>query len=278
MVNIIAIVQARMDSTRFPNKVLKNLPFFSSETLLSNIVNRLNEVKDINKIVIATTTKSSDDIIEKYCKKENIACFRGSEKNVLERFYKSAKYYKADIILRFTADNPVIDTCLINESLNVFQKEDKIDYFNLKNIPLGMGVEIFTFKALEKNYFNSISDFEKEHVTPYFYKTASQNFKILHFDKKENIPSLRLTVDTFEDYNFMCILFDELYLKNKFFGLKEILELKEKKPWIFEINSSVAQKKVCATLEEEINEAKNLLQKQDLNKAYKFLTENWEKI
>ena len=278
MVNIVAIIQARMGSSRFPNKVLKNLPFFSSETLLSNIINRLNEIKSINKIVVATTDKSSDNIIEEYCKEKNISVFRGNEKNVLERFYMAAINYKADVILRFTGDNPIIDISLINKSLNEFQREKDIDYLSLKNIPLGMGVEIFTFKALEKNYLNSIFEYEKEHVTPYFYKTCPQNFKILYLDKnKDEIPPLRFTVDTFEDYNFMCILFDELYPKNNFFGLKEILELREKKPWIFEINSSIMQKRFCATLDEEIEEAKRLLKKQDLNKAYKFLTENWRK-
>ena len=131
----------------------------------------------------------------------------------------------------------------------------------------------------KKNYKNSILDYEKEHVTPYFYKTNPKYFNIIEIEKEnsEEISNIRLTVDCIEDYIFICCLFDELYLKNKIFGLEEIKELKVQKPWIFQINNSIEQKRVCNSLKEEIEEAKKLLKKQDLNKAYNFLLENWEK-
>ena len=254
MVNIVAIVQARMNSKRLPNKVLKHLPFYSSKSLLMNIVDRLKLIKMINKIVIATTNKIVDDPIEEYCLKNNILCFRGSEENVLQRYYEAAKFNEADVVLRFTGDNPVIDTFLIEDALTKFINSSDIDYLRLKGIPIGMGVEIFSFKALEKNFQNSVSMYEKEHVTPYFYKTNPQDFKIIEVTKKYevDISNIRLTVDSREDYNFMCILFDELYSENNYFGILEVLELKKKKPWIFELNSYVEQKKVCVTLDEEI--------------------------
>lgn len=277
MVNIVAIIQARMNSKRLPNKVLKNLPFCSSKSLLMNIVDRLKLIKKINKIIVATTNKTVDDSIEEYCLKNNILCFRGSEENVLKRYYEAAKFNEADIVLRFTGDNPVIDTFLIEEALTMFINTSNTDYLRLKGVPIGMGVEIFSFKALEKNFQNSISTYEKEHVTPYFYKTNPQNFKIIEITKKyeTDISNIRLTVDSKEDYNFMCILFDELYSKNNYFGIFEILELKERKPWIFELNSYIEQKKVFVTLDEEIEEAKKLLKKQDLNKAYDFIVKNY---
>lgn len=277
MVKVVAIIQVRTNSTRLPNKIFKNLPFFAKETLLSNIVLRLKEIKEINNIVIATTSEEKDDVVEEYCKKNNILFYRGSEKNVLERYYETAKYYGADVILRMTGDNPIIDVSIIRDVLSKFLKDNKIDYLKTKNLPLGMGVEIFNFKSLEKNYKNSILDYEKEHVTPYFYKTNPKYFNIIEIEKEnsEEISNIRLTVDCIEDYIFICCLFDELYLKNKIFGLEEIKELKTQKPWIFQINNSIEQKRVCNSLEEEIEEAIKLLNKQDLNRVEKYLKEKY---
>ena len=274
-----AIIQARLGSNRLPNKVLKNLPFFSEETILSNIISRIKKVKGIDKTIVATTINFKDDLLEKYCKANKISYFRGSEENVLERYYLASKNFNLDVIIRLTSDNPLIDIELLEETIEYFKNKGNLDYLRTKNTPLGMGVEIFSFKALEKNYLNSNQAIEKEHVTPYFYKTCPEKFRIKEYESKKYVNNDnfkgRFTIDTLEDYTFMCCIFDELYNNNKFFSLKEVKELFMKKPWLNNINSSIEKKKTCSNLEEEIEEALRLLNKQDLNRAEKYLKEEY---
>ncbi|WP_293960214.1 glycosyltransferase family protein [uncultured Fusobacterium sp.] len=277
MVKVGAIIQARMGSSRLPNKILKKLPYFSEETILSNIISRATEVKEIDEIVVATTQNIEDDKIEEYCKSKNIKYYRGSENNVLKRFYEAAKTNELDIIIRLTSDNPIIDISLLSETVSFFKEKDNINYLRTINTPIGMGVEIFDKTSLEINYINSKDKFEQEHVTPYFYKTCPKKFNIIEYQSKifDKSYNWRFTVDTNEDYTFICCLFDELYEKNKFFSIIEIEKLYQDKPWIFNININTEQKKVCSNLNEEIEEAIKLLNKQDLNRVEKYLKEQY---
>lgn len=277
MVKVGAIIQARMGSSRLPNKILKKLPYFSEETILSNIILRASEVKEIDEIIVATTQNIEDDKIEEYCKSKNIKCYRGSENNVLKRFYEAAKVNELDIIIRLTSDNPIIDINLLSETISFFREKGNINYLKTTNTPIGMGVEIFDKNSLEINYVNSKDKFEQEHVTPYFYKTCPEKFNIVEYQSKifNKIYNWRFTVDTNEDYTFVCCLFDELYEKNKFFSIIEIEKLYQIKPWLFNINNNIEQKKTCSNLNEEVEEAIRLLNKQDLNRVEKYLKEQY---
>lgn len=277
--NIVCIIQARSTSTRLPNKVLLNLPYNSNITVLEQDINRIRKSKYINKIVVATTINRTDDLIKEITLKIGVNCYRGSEDNVLERYYLSAKEYKADLIVRVTSDCPCIDWEIID---NIIKKhlEENNDYTSntlIRTFPHGVDGEIFTFKSLEEAYLNAKQKFEIEHVTPYIYKSNPQKFKIgvLEADEGQKAPDIRITLDTKEDYTLLCAVYDYLYDKNKYFTTRDIIKLFLEKKWLHNINNNIIQKKVCENLEEEIEESLDLLGKQDLNKAQMYLKEQY---
>lgn len=239
-----AIIQARTNSKRFPNKIFLKLPYNSNFTVLDQIIARIKRVKKINEIVISTTKNINDDKVESFCKKNIINCFRGSEENVLSRFYFTAKKYELDVIIRITADNPCIDYCIIENILNLHCK-DLNDYTKTENYPRGTNLEIISFGCLENTYKNAKLDYEKEHVTPYMNNSEIFKIKTVKAPEKLTYPGLRLTLDEEKDYAFLCAIFCFLYNKNKFFTISDIINLIERKKWLLIINNKVMQKKIC---------------------------------
>ena len=278
--NIVCIIQARTTSSRLPNKVLLDLPYGSGITVLEQVINRVKKCKYVNNIVVATTDNETDDRIEILCKKIGISCTRGSEDNVLSRYYKAAKESKADMIVRITSDCPCIDPEVI-DNLVVKHLEEKNDYTSnslKRSFPHGLDCEIFSFDLLEEANNNATEKFEKEHVTPYFYKTKKEKYKIgnLVLKNSEGYEKIRITLDSKEDYTLLCLVYDYLYNKEKeIFTCKDIVKLFLEKPWLFNINNNIEQKKVCLNLDEEIEESLRILNKQDLNRAEKYLKEQY---
>ena len=277
--NIVCIIQARTTSSRLPNKVLLSLPYGSNKTVLEQVIKRVKKSKLINKVVVATTLNETDDQIEKLCQNFNIACSRGSENNVLSRYYQAARENNAELVVRITSDCPCIDAEIIDELIEKHLKE-KNDYTSnslIRSYPHGLDCEVFSFRLLEEAFNNATEKFEKEHVTPYIYKTNKAKFKIGYLvlkDSKE-YEKIRITLDTKEDYTLLCSVYDYLYKENRTFKCSDIVKLFEGKPWLYNINSSIEQKKTCSNLEEEIEEALRLLNKQDLNRAEKYLKEEY---
>lgn len=277
--NIVSIIQARTTSSRLPNKVLLSLPYGSNKTVLEQVIERVKKSKLINKVVVATTTNETDDQIEKLCQNFNIVCSRGSENNVLSRYYQAARENNAELVVRITSDCPCIDAGVIDELIEKHLKE-KNDYTSnslIRSYPHGLDCEVFSFRLLEEAFNNATEKFEKEHVTPYIYKTNKGKFKIGYLvlkDSKE-YEKIRITLDTEEDYTLLCSVYDYLYKENRSFKCSDIIKLFERKPWLYNINSSIEQKKTCSNLEEEIEEALRLLNKQDLNRAEKYLKEEY---
>ena len=238
---VVAIVQARMDSSRLPGKVLKEI---LDKSLLEYLIERIEKSTLLDEIIIATSHKSCDDIIQKFCNEKYIKCFRGSENDVLSRFYEAATESKADYIIRICADSPVIDFSLIDELISEFtEKSHNCDYLSNtinQTYPLGMNVEIFTSQALKKAYINAKTLYEREHVTPYIYSHPKQ-FSIgqKHLDK--DMSFLRLTVDEQKDFELIKYIIEELYPTNPNYTLSDILNLYDKNPEIFKINSNVKQ-------------------------------------
>jgi len=268
------IIQARIDSTRLRGKVLLRLPFGSNTSVIETIIRRCKKTTIIDSIILATTRETNDDILEKIAISENIKIFRGSENNVLERFYCAAKKENLDTIIRITADNPCIDPILVDNILRA-HIEGNWDYTTTEGYPVGLGIEVFNFDALEEAYKNATKYYEKEHVTPYIYKNP-QKFKIniVKAPKDLYAPDIRITLDTEEDYALLCAVFDYLYPKNEYFNAYDIVNLFKEKPWLKLINKKVVQKKILDTLEEEIKEAIKILDLQDLKRARDFLQRN----
>jgi len=272
-VKIGCIVQARTTSSRLPEKVLMPLPQNSDICVLSQVIRRLKKSEKINSVIIATTVNKTDDKIEDVAKKENICCFRGSEDDVLSRYYYAAKENNVDLVVRVTSDCPCIDPVLIDNLIDL-HFDDKNDYTTIglvRSYPHGLDTEIFSFKILEEMFNNANEKYEREHVTPYIYKTHSQKFKIKNYSYKKDCSSIRITLDTLEDYTLLCAVYDCLYSEQKIFLTDDIVNLFENKKWLYNINKNVEQKIVCSNIGEEIEQAIKILEKQDLYKAAQLL-------
>ena len=234
---IVAIIQARTTSTRLPNKVLMKL---GGKSIIENIVDRVSHSKHINDLVVATSIEKSDDTIETLLQDAGVNVFRGSLNNVLERFYYCAEKFNADIVIRFTADNALIAPELIDAAINAFLGIN-VDYLYYKEkLPLGMGIEIFTFNAL-KRAFSEAQDAEcLEHVTPYI-RENPQIFKVFKYKDKndEDNSGLRFTIDTWQDYDFVSKVYDSF--DRNTFSYSEILKLVMAHPEWIKINHDVVQ-------------------------------------
>jgi spore coat polysaccharide biosynthesis protein SpsF len=271
-----AIIQARMSSERLPGKVLMELPFGSGISSLEQIVYRLKRVESIHEVIIATSTNKEDQAIVEMADSKGINVFSGSLNNVLERFTLAAKSFHFDHVVRITGDCPCIDPLIIEETIQKHLQE-KADFTTTgalkRTFPIGMDAAVIKMQALEEAYQNAVNDYEKEHVTPYIYKSHPEKFKIVSFEASEEFkdPNLRVTLDTPEDYLLLCSIYDALYSKNQSFGLREILTLLEHKPWLRKINEKSQHKKIHSSLESEINEVVDYCEKQDLNRARSFI-------
>ena len=268
-----AIIQARTSSSRFPKKVLQSLPYGSDSCVLQQDIRRVKQSKLLDEVIVATTTNPEDDEIVEVAIKEDVPYFRGSLDNVLERYYRSASKFNLDIIVRITSDCPCIDWNIIDDIIQSHLDSDA-DYTSntiIETFPRGIDCEVFNFEVLEESYLNATEKYEKEHVTPFIYKTNPDKFKINKYVSKEDHSDIRITLDTPQDYALLCVIYDNLYEKNNFFSLEDILELFKQKPWIKYINEDIIQKKVFNTLSEELTEAINLCDRQDLDKAKEFI-------
>ena len=239
MKKIICIIQARTGSSRLPGKVL--LPGANNKPLLLNLYERISKSKYIDKIVIATTKLQNDFEIVKICKKNNIDYFRGSNKNVLDRYYKCALKYKASLILRVTADCPLLEYKFIDDFIYKSRKKILNYFTNCHNrtFPKGYDLEIVDFKTLEYCKLNAKSKYDKEHVTPFIIRNLP-NLKFGHIKYKKNLyKKYRLTLDYKSDYLVIKNIFDNLYSKDKFFDLKKIIKYLDKsKTWKLNIKNN----------------------------------------
>lgn len=234
-INTLAIIQARMSSTRLPGKVLKLL---AGKPVLDHVVRRVQQCKNISKVVVATSIDESDSIIQSWCEENKIICYRGSLNDVLDRFYQAAKIYNEKNILRITADCPAIDYTILDEVIERHHQGD-YDYYGLKgDFPDGLDCTVISYNALSKAWMNAKLDSEREHVGPYI-ENHPELFKLGGYEKFKNLSHLRWTLDEPNDYEFLKIVFDELYEINNFFGHELILDLLKQKPNLNDINNQI---------------------------------------
>jgi spore coat polysaccharide biosynthesis protein SpsF len=226
------IIQARMGSTRFPEKILKKL---NEKTVLEHIVKRVND-SGVDICIVATTLNPRDDIVEELCRTHGVACFRGSEDDVLERYYQAASHYQLDVIVRITADDPLKDSEVIKKAIDLLLK-GKYDYVSntiKPTYPEGIDVEVFTYAALEKAYQEADLPSEHEHVTPYIWKNR-QIFSTYNFENEIDLSGMRWTMDTEDDYRFMQRVYSNFVGRDNF-SMGEVLEYLSKNPDILKIN------------------------------------------
>lgn len=229
------IVQARMGSSRLPGKTLMKVD--DKNTILDFIINQLSYSKLIDKLILATTNLSMDDIIEDSIKDLDVKLFRGNTNDVLDRYYQCAKKFSLNIIVRITADNPLIDPFIIDEMISKFCLKN-YDYMTNtipRTFPYGTEVEILTFNALEKAWYNAKKPSEREHVTPYFYNNP-KNFKIHQVQFSSNLSNLRWTIDKQSDLDLVKLIVSKV-IKRPIL-LDDIIMLYNNEPKIFEINKT----------------------------------------
>lgn len=235
---ILGILQARMSSSRLPGKVLKEI---LGKPMLAHQISRVQRASMLDKLVVATSTDSSDDAIEALCQKANVECFRGSLDNVLERFYACATHYNADVIVRLTGDNPLADPDVIDGTITYFVN-NSFDYVTNAGkeptFPNGLEAEVFTSRALQTACENASLPSEKEHVTPYI-KHRPEAFKLGLYKSDQNNSTLRWTVDEPCDFAFVSRVYEELYPQNPLFSMHDVLELLKSKPELLTINKGI---------------------------------------
>lgn len=234
---VIAFLQARTDSTRLLNKVLKDI---LGKPMIIHQLERTKKSKNINKIVLVTSEESNDDELANIVIKNGYDVYRGSKDNVLERFYNCAVEYNLndnDTIVRLTGDCPVHDAEIIDELIDAFKKSG-VDYMANCVEPVypdGLDAEVFTFKALEQAYLNASKPSEKEHVTPYIRNSGL--FKVENLQNKPIHPEWRLTVDEPNDFKVIEHIYN--YFGNNNFSFNNIVAYLEANPEILNINSKI---------------------------------------
>ncbi len=230
----IIIVQARASSKRFPDKVLKKI---KNKSLIEILIKRLKKSKECEKIIVAIPKNSKQKKLYSHLKKLNVALFEGDEKNVLDRYYKASLQHKSDLIVRVTADCPLMDPKIIDKLVKIAKKGnyDYVSNVYPPTFPNGLDVSVIRFKALFEAWKNSKSIFDKEHVVPFIQK--NRKFKKFNFTHKDDLSSERWTVDEPED----LLVIKEIVssFKNLNFSWKSILKLKSKKPEIFYHNRHI---------------------------------------
>jgi spore coat polysaccharide biosynthesis protein SpsF len=244
MMNIVAIIQARMGSTRLPGKVLLEV---EGRKLLEILYSRLKRSKLITEIIIATTTESVDDAIIDFCQQQKYKFFRGSEQNVLSRYYDCAVENKADVIVRITSDCPLIDPNEVDRVIEYFNKNPQYDLVSntvKRTFPRGMDTAVFNFESLASAYNHAETNADKEHVTKYIYDKP-ETFNIGSVTNPlGDYNHYRLTVDTIEDYKLIEEIIKMFSKDIDSCTLRDIINILDKNPSLPLINSHIEQKKV----------------------------------
>ena len=205
------IIQARMGSSRFPGKILKN---YEGKTLLEHILDRLAGMKSEAQVVIATSDLSQDDQVEIFCREKGVQCFRGDELNVLKRYYDCATKYHFENIVRMTGDNPFPDIEELDR-LIAFHEQNNLDFSeNFSVLPIGVGMEIMSYEALKESLEKASLPKHFEHADEYILDNLdSFRHDTLKVSDAKNKPDIRLTVDTQQDYDKACYIIRSIQTK-----------------------------------------------------------------
>jgi spore coat polysaccharide biosynthesis protein SpsF len=241
--NVVAIIQARMGSSRLPGKILLDI---MGKPILWHVVNRLKHSEKINNIVIAIPDTAPNDKLQSFVGELGVKCFRGSENDVLARYYGAALENEGDIIVRITSDCPLIDPRFTDSAIESHVKSTA-DYSSKGpsgGFPRGIDSEVFNFAALKKAYLEATQDYEREHVTPYLYQHP-ELFKINIVQATGKLRrELRLTVDTEEDFKLVKEIYKNLYKRARIFYIEDIIEFLESHPEMISINAHIKQKQL----------------------------------
>jgi spore coat polysaccharide biosynthesis protein SpsF len=240
---VVAIVQARMGSTRLPGKVLADI---GGVPMLARTMERARLCRRIDDWMVATTQEPGDDAVEALCRGRGYAVYRGSLNDVLDRYVQAARKAKADVIVRLTADCPLLDPELVDQTVQAFlAASPPADLVvnrlpGARTYPIGLDTEVVSRSALERAWREARAPFQREHVLPYLYDPPGR-FRVIRLDAERDYGELRWTVDTPEDLEFVRQVVARLEPRGEF-GWREILALVEADPGLAQINAGVQHK------------------------------------
>jgi len=243
MPKIVASIEARMGSSRFPGKVLADI---NGEPALTRLARRLKHCKLLDGIVLATSVASADDALEAWAKQENVPCYRGSEEDVLLRVVEAHRTMGSDIIVEVTGDCTLIDPGLIDMGVKTFLENDCDVVANVSKLsfPMGEDIQVFSFSELEKIERDVKDPAVREHVSLHFYEHP-EKYRIIHLFAPERWygPDYRFQLDYPEDHRFITEIYRRLQPKfGDVFGIEEIMELLRQVPALLEINRDCEEK------------------------------------
>jgi spore coat polysaccharide biosynthesis protein SpsF len=235
---IAIIIQARMGSTRLPGKVLKEI---MGKPMLWHVITRAKTCKTADKVIVATTRNPADKPIVKLSEQLGAGYYAGSETDVLDRYYRAAVKYKVEVIVRITADCPLLDPRVVDTVVRRYQSSD-YDYVSntlKRSYPDGLDVEVFSFAALNRAWREAELLSEREHVTPYLWKNPDK-FRLANVKRTNNLSALRFTVDEESDLEFVKQVYEHLYEEQGFFSTNDVLRLLNTNPGLQRINQGIA--------------------------------------
>ena len=255
----VAIIQARTGSSRLPDKVLLDL---SGQPVLVRVVERTRRARSLDETIVATSLEAADSAIENLCRQRGYPCFRGSLHDVLDRYYQAARRFEAAVIVRITADCPLIDPQVIDETVEKF-RQSQVDFAANRlpppwhrTYPIGLDVEVCTFDALERAWREANQPFQREHVMPYLYEGSPEEkvistkdllfrsprgFRVLLVNHDPDYGMLRWAVDTSQDLEAMRQVYAHFDGKDDF-SWEDVLQLYQQKPELAQINADVRHK------------------------------------
>lgn len=236
---IVGIIAARMASTRLPGKVMLTI---CGKTILEHMVDRVTHSRTLDKVLIATSTDESDDVIEALCRRTGIECIRGPNEDLLSRYKMVCDAVGADIIAKMGADSPLIDPSIIDKVVKIFVNND-YDYVSNygpfpRTYPEGIALDVYTSKTLDEVYNEAKKPSEREHISPFIWMRP-ERYRIYRVDCEKDLLKYRLCLDYKEDYYVIKSVFEGLYPQNPFFTMEEIIEWLDAHPDILKINSHI---------------------------------------
>lgn len=241
--HVVAIVQARVSSSRLPGKVLADI---LGQPMLVRVVERARMAVLLDEVVVATTTEAEDDSIEALCRERGYACTRGSNVDVLDRVYQAARQHGAEVVVRLTGDCPLIDPGIIDQTVGAFLRSD-VDFAAnrlpppwKRTYPIGLDTEVCSFGALERAWKEADQPHEREHVMPFLYEVPGR-FRVLLVECERDYSHYRWTVDAPEDLELVRQIYARMGGRDDF-SWREVLQLFEREPALAAINTQVAHK------------------------------------
>jgi spore coat polysaccharide biosynthesis protein SpsF len=241
---VVAIIEARMRSSRLPAKVLRPA---AGKPMLELLIERLSRARQLDQIVVATTDNAMDDVIEQLARRLGAGCFRGSEDDVLDRVLRAARSVAADVIVEVTGDCPLADPGVVDRIAGVYlgNKYDYVANVLKRTYPDGLEVQVFATALLAEVASLTQDPADREHVSLYIYEHPE---RYTLYNVESDLPAkywdLRLTLDTPEDYELIAAIYDELYPHNPAFTLKDVLGLLDRRPGLLAFNAEVLDKPV----------------------------------